>query len=144
MPQYLVQAADRCPRYHSATIYCWTGGAPNRAQSMHSERNRGCLDALMIDEAVARETKVRKRNLSVAWVDYRKAFDMAHGSAIIMLKSIRAHNWIRRTVRNNSSQKPTHASANRQIPNLERGVFQGYSFYPLIFCLAVPRLSPGR
>ena len=34
------------------------------------------LDALIIDEAVAEEAKKDKRNLSVAWIDYRKAYDL--------------------------------------------------------------------
>ncbi len=36
---------------------------------------RGCRDAITIDTAVAREAQVHERDLSVAWVDYRKAFE---------------------------------------------------------------------
>ena len=36
-------------------------------------RTRSCLDALVIDTAVTREAR---KGLSVAWIDYRKAFDM--------------------------------------------------------------------
>ena len=36
---------------------------------------RGCLDALMVDSMIAGEAKFKRRNLSVAWTDYQKAYD---------------------------------------------------------------------
>ncbi len=36
---------------------------------------RSCLDALMIDWALAKEAQVSGKNLSVSWVDFQKAFD---------------------------------------------------------------------
>ena len=68
------------------------------------KKQRGCLDALVIEEAVAREMKVRKRNLSMARVDCKKAFDMVpHRWTRHLLKAIRAPKWIRRTVKNRKS-----------------------------------------
>lgn len=37
---------------------------------------RGCFDAIVIDRAVGQEMKELKRNLAVAWIDYKKAFDL--------------------------------------------------------------------
>ncbi len=37
---------------------------------------RGCLVVLTIDAAVTEEARKDKRDLSVAWVDYRKAYDL--------------------------------------------------------------------
>lgn len=48
---------------------------------------RGCLDALIVDEAVSRETWAYKRNLSMAWIDFRKAF---HEWLEVALQTIRA------------------------------------------------------
>ena len=32
-------------------------------------------DLLFIDKIIMREVKMRKRNLSMTWIDYRKAYD---------------------------------------------------------------------
>ena len=45
---------------------------PHEQKALRKGR-RGCLDALVIDAAVAEEAKETRRNLSVGWVDYRKA-----------------------------------------------------------------------
>ena len=45
-----------------------------REQKALRKGRRGCLGALVIDAAVAEETKETGRNLSVGWVDYRKAY----------------------------------------------------------------------
>ena len=46
-------------------------------------KSRGTKDQLLIDKAVLREAKRKKRHLSVAWIDYKKAYDMV------------PHSWIR-------------------------------------------------
>ena len=40
------------------------------------KRSRGTNDLLYIDRAVIREVKSRKKNLAMAWIDYKKAYDM--------------------------------------------------------------------
>jgi hypothetical protein len=35
---------------------------------------KGCKDQLLISKAILRERKRRKKNLSMAWIDYQKAF----------------------------------------------------------------------
>jgi len=37
---------------------------------------KGTHDLLFIDKMILKEVKRRKRNLSVGWIDYHKAFDM--------------------------------------------------------------------
>ena len=37
------------------------------------KRSRGTNDRLYIDRSVIREVKSRKRNLAMAWIDYKKA-----------------------------------------------------------------------
>ena len=46
-------------------------------------KSRGKNDLLFIDKMIMREVKMRKRNLSMAWIDYRKAYDMVPHSWII-------------------------------------------------------------
>ena len=40
------------------------------------KRSRGTNNLLYIDRAVIREVKSRKKNLEMAWIDYKKAYDM--------------------------------------------------------------------
>ena len=64
-----------------------------------AHRRRGCLDALLVNSMVSREAVKSKRNHSVAWIDYSKAFDrVPHKWLIKMLKYIRAPKPLRRTL----------------------------------------------
>ena len=42
--------------------------------------SKGTNDLLYIDRAVIKEVKSRNKNLAVAWIDYKKAYDMVHHS----------------------------------------------------------------
>ena len=46
------------------------------------KRSRGTNDLLYINRAVIRAVKSRKKNLAMAWIDYKKAYDMAPHSWI--------------------------------------------------------------
>ena len=43
----------------------------------------GCKDQLMINNAILENCKKRKKNLSTAWIDYKKAFDSVTHSWIL-------------------------------------------------------------
>ena len=45
--------------------------------------SRGTNDLLYIDRAVIKEVKSRNKNLAMAWIDYKKAYDMVSHSWII-------------------------------------------------------------
>ena len=47
--------------------------------------SRGNKDHLLIDKIVPRNCKRRKTNLAMAWIDYRKAYDMVPHSWILEL-----------------------------------------------------------
>lgn len=52
---------------------------------------RGCVNALMINSMVAKEAMVHCRDLSVAWIDYQKAYDrVPHDWLDWMLSGIKA------------------------------------------------------
>ena len=40
------------------------------------KRSRGTNHLLYIDKTVLREVKSRKKNLAIAWIDYKNAYDM--------------------------------------------------------------------
>ena len=44
-------------------------------QKGYSKGSYGCKDPLLIKKAIIDMTKSRKRNLTTAWMDYKKAFD---------------------------------------------------------------------
>ena len=44
--------------------------------------SKGYKDQLLISKAILQECKRKKKNVSVAWIDYQNAFDMV------------PHNWI--------------------------------------------------
>ena len=46
------------------------------------KRSKGTNDLLYIDRAVIGEVKSRKKNLAMAWIDYKKAYDMVPHSWI--------------------------------------------------------------
>ena len=45
--------------------------------------SRGTNDLLYIDRVVIKEVKSRNKNLAMAWIDYKKAYDMVPHSWII-------------------------------------------------------------
>ena len=45
--------------------------------------SRGTIDLLYIDSSVIKEVKSRNRNLVMAWIDYKKAYDVVPHSRII-------------------------------------------------------------
>ena len=98
---------------------------------------RGCLDALAIDGMIVDETKLYSRNLSMARIDYRKAFDLfPHGWIGKMLRAIRTliPKW-----KTNISVKTTEGRVHIPI-TLRRGLFQGDSVTPTLLAYA---LSPS-
>ena len=46
----------------------------------------GTADLLYIDRMIMKEVKARKRGIAVAWIDYRKAYDMVPHSWIVELQ----------------------------------------------------------
>ena len=46
-------------------------------------RTRGLKDQLLIDKAVIRNSRRRKTNLNIAWIYFRKAYDMVPQSWIL-------------------------------------------------------------
>ena len=109
---------------------------------------RECLDALTVDMAVADEAKRDKRDLSVAWVDYRKAYNLVpHQWLKAMLWAVRVPKPIRALVRQVVKMWATDLClwtphGPKHIPmDMKRGIYQGDSLSPLLFCLCVAPLS---
>ena len=44
---------------------------------------KGTGDLLLIDKTILRKVRMRKKNLGVTWIDYKKAYDMVPHSWIV-------------------------------------------------------------
>ena len=107
--------------------------------------SRGTMDQLLIDKMIIKNCKRRKTGLGMAWIDYRKAFDMIPHSWI--LKCLRlfgaAENMVH-YIGKSMGQWQVELSANGNIlgtVNVRRGIFQGDSLSPLLFVVTLIPLS---
>ena len=107
--------------------------------------SRGTKDQLLIDKMVMRNCKRRQVNLSMVWIDYRKAYDMV------------PHSWIKKTlemcgvaenIKNVLSEsmktwRTNLTSGNTSLGQVEikRGIFQGDSLSPLLFVMCMIPLT---
>jgi len=48
--------------------------------------SKGCKDRLMISKVLCEDCKRRNKNLSIAWIDYQKAFDSV------------PHSWVEKSI----------------------------------------------
>ena len=110
-------------------------------QKGHRKGSRGTNDLLYIDRAVIKEVKSRNKNLAVAWIDYKKAYDMVpHLSIIECLDLFGVAKNIKSLLVNSMEKwKVMLCSGNSELGEVEikSGIFQGDSLSPLEFALAL-------
>ena len=102
--------------------------------------SRGTKDQLLIDKTVLKDCKKRYTNLSMVWIDYRKAYDLVPHSwvnqcmemfgAVENLKSMQK--WKLLLTTNGEDLGEGH---------VERGILQGDSLSPLLFVSSMVQLS---
>lgn len=102
---------------------------------------RGTKDQLLIDKMVMKNSRRRKTNLSMAWIDYKKAFDMIpHTWLIECLKIYGAEentiSFLKNTMRNWNTILTSTGVRLAEV-NIRRGIFQGDSLSPLLFVVAM-------
>ena len=94
--------------------------------------SRGTNDLLYIDRAVIKEVKSRNKNLAVAWIDYKKAYDMVPHSWTIKCLDFWgvAENIKSLLVDSMEKWKVMLCSGNSELGEVEikGGIFQGDLF----------------
>jgi len=109
----------------------------------------GTKECLLVDRSVCTDSVYHKRNLSMAWLDYRKAFDTtSHAYLLVLLKCLRVHPQMQRCIGDLLPLWKTRfvISSGKRSSTTEpviyrRGVFQGDSLSPLLFCISLLPIS---
>ena len=109
------------------------------------KRSRGTKDQLIIDKAVLKDCRSRKTNLAMAWIDYKKAYDMvSHTWIMECLDMVGVADAVKRLLGESMKTWRTNLTANDDNLGkvcIRRGISQGDSLSPLLFVLAMMPLS---
>ena len=108
-----------------------------------------CKDQLMINNAILENCKKRKKNLSTAWIDYKKAFDsVPHSWILKCLQMYKIHPVLIIFIEESMRQWKTNMTLVYKEGVLEtgpirikRGIFQSESLIPIPFTMS---LNPLR
>ena len=103
--------------------------------------SRDTAELLYIDQHILNESKSRWKNLTMAWIDYKKAYDMVPQSWIInclkMYKiSRKIINFIEKSMKNWRVEL-TSVGKSLAETKIQRGIFQGDALSPLLFIIAM-------
>ena len=109
----------------------------------------GCKDQLMINNAILENCKNRKKSLSTAWIDNKKAFDSVPQSWILKcLQMYKIHPVLIPFIEESMSQWKTNMALVQREGVLETGpirikreIFQGDSLSPLLFTMSLNPLN---
>lgn len=114
-----------------------------------TKRSRGSKEQLIIDMVTTKQAKINKKNIAMAWIDYQKAYDSIPHSWLLEVLSIYKidtnliaflkycmNSW--KTCLQLSLPSSHFTS---DIIKIKRGIFQGDSWSPKWFALALNPLS---
>ena len=107
--------------------------------------SKGTNDLLYIDKQILREVKSKRKNIAMGWIDYRKAFDIVpHSWMLECLQMFKVAENVSCLVSNSMKSWKVEMSYGRETlaeVNNRRGIFQGDSFSPLLFVIALIPLT---
>ena len=102
---------------------------------------KGTGDLLFIDKMILREVRMRKKNIVVAWIGYKKAYDMVPHSWIVKCLGVAGVSEQIKIFLSESMKawrvdfKYNNQSLGRV--DMKRGIFQGDSLSLLLFVLCL-------
>lgn len=107
--------------------------------------SRGTKDQLLVDKTIPADCKKRHKNLTMAWIDYKKAYDMVPHSWIVECLELygisnRIVSFLERSMTNWRVQL-TSCGESLGTVNVRRGIFQGDSLSPLLFIICMIPLT---
>ena len=110
----------------------------------------GCKEHLMVDKMILEDAHTKGRNLVMAYLDFKKAFDsVSHEWILHALTMYRFHpslvTTIARSMRNWRTTMHICDQGRCRVTtgniSIRRGIFQGDTLSPLLFCLALNPIS---
>ena len=107
--------------------------------------SRGTAELLYIDQHTLNESKTRRKNLAMALIDNKKAYDIVPQSWIIhclkMYKiSHEVINFIEKTMQNWRVELTAEGRSLAET-KIQKGIFQGDARSPLLFIIAIMPLN---
>ena len=111
--------------------------------------SKGCKDQLMISKAIYEDCRRRNKNLSIAWTDHQKAFDSVPRGWVeksielvgVNSKIVRFYKLFMEKWNTSLFFKKKQEVMQSQPIQIRRGIFQGDSLLPLLFCIALIPLT---
>jgi len=111
--------------------------------------SKGCKDQLMVSKAIYEDCRRRNKNLSIAWFDYQKAFDSVPHSWVeksralveVNSKTVKICKLFMVKLNTRLFLKTKQEVMQSQLNQVRRGIFQGDSLSPLLFCIALIPLT---
>lgn len=109
----------------------------------------GCKDQLLINKMLLENCRSKKRNMSTAWIDYKKAFDsVPHDWILKTLDMYKVSPFVTNFLRSSMSKWKTrlflthsNGMSESDFIKIKRGIFQGDSLSPLLFCISLIPLT---
>ena len=125
---------------------------PSSEQKESKKGSYGCKDQLLINKMLLENSPSCHRNLSTAWIDYRKAFDSVSHTWILKVPQIykispTIINFLTTSMKEwktNLCLNHSQGSTIWENIKIKCGIFQGDSWSPLISCLALEPLIYER
>ena len=105
------------------------------------KRTRGTEELQYIDQHILNESKTRRKNLALAWIDYEKTNNMVPQSwTLHRLKMYKTPNEVIKFIEKTWRVELITGGKSLQV-KIQRGIFQGGALSPLLFVIAMMPLS---
>ena len=114
-----------------------------------SPGKKGCVEQLLVNQMICDDVKRRKRSLYSVWIDFRKAYDSVPHACMVQMLAIYKFNpaiihFFERAMpywQTKMHLKLQSHEIHSDIIPIRRGIFQGDSLSPLVFCLCLNPIS---